>query len=103
MYKRQASLSLLEAAKQAGSSKGTIWRAIKSGRMSVTRLDDGGFAIDPAELFRAFQPVRPSKGLRDLLAEVRAKRDELRQDRDGWRGRRLLTAQRRPWWRTILG
>ena len=66
-----ASLSLREAAEQAGSSKSTIWRAIKSGRMSVTRLDDGGFAIDPAELFRVFQPERPSKGLRDLLAEVK--------------------------------
>ena len=100
-----ASLSLLEAAEQAGSSKGTIWRAIKSGRMSVTRLDDGGFAIDPAELFRVFQPERPSKGLRDLLAEVRANRDELRQDREEWRGRaeRLLTDQRRPWWRSIVG
>ena len=27
------------------------------------------------------------KGLRDLLAEVRANRDELRRDRDAWRGR----------------
>ena len=99
-----ASLSLREAAEQAGSSKGTIWRAIKSGRMSVTRLDDGGFAINPAELFRVFQPERPSKGLRDLLAEVKANRDE-RQDRDEWRGRaeRLLTDQRRPWWRRLVG
>jgi len=45
------------------------------------------------------------KGLRDLLAEVKANRDELRQDRDGWRGRaeRLLTDQRRPWWRRLVG
>jgi excisionase family DNA binding protein len=49
-----ASLSLREAAEQAGTSKSTIWRAIKSGKLSGTRTDDGGFAIDPAELFRAF-------------------------------------------------
>ena len=56
-------LSLREAAEQAGTSKSTIWRAIKSGRMSATRTDDGGFAIDPAELFRAFPPERPSERL----------------------------------------
>ena len=56
-----ASLSLREAAEQAGTSKSTIWRAIKSGRMSATRTDDGGFAIDPAELFRAFQPQQLSE------------------------------------------
>jgi excisionase family DNA binding protein len=142
--------SLREAAEQAGTSKSTIWRAIKSGRMSATRTDDGGLSIDPAELFRAFQPQRPSerptgqnatapasdaeravtpetadrnddlavklaaldaevKGLRDLLAEVRANRDELRQDRDDWRGRAeratlaLSGPERRSWWRRLAG
>ena len=51
------SLSLREAAEQAGTSKSTIWRAIRAGRLSATRTDDGGFAIDPAELFRAFPPA----------------------------------------------
>jgi excisionase family DNA binding protein len=54
-----ASLSLREAAEQAGTSKSTIWRAIKSGRLSAARTDDGGFAIDPAELCRVFQPQPP--------------------------------------------
>ena len=52
------SLSLREAAEAAGTSKSTIWRAVKSGRMSAARGGDGGFAIDPAELFRAFPPGR---------------------------------------------
>jgi excisionase family DNA binding protein len=55
------SLSLREAAEQAGTSKSTIWRAIKGGRLSATRTDDGGFAIDPAELFRAFPTERTSE------------------------------------------
>jgi Helix-turn-helix domain len=40
------------------------------------------------------------QGLRDLLAEVKASREELRQDRDDWRRRAelLLAHQRRPWW-----
>jgi len=45
------------------------------------------------------------KGLRDLLAEVKASRDELRGERDEWRGRadRLLQDLQRPWWRRLAG
>ena len=39
------SLSLREAAEQAGVGKSTIWRAVKPGRMSAARTDDSGFAI----------------------------------------------------------
>ena len=40
-----------------------------------------------------------------MLAEVKANRDELRQDRDEWRGRaeRLLTDQRKLWWKWLAG
>lgn len=51
-----ATLSLRDAAEQAGVSKSTIFRAIKAGRLSAPRTDDGGFAIDPAELFRVYPP-----------------------------------------------
>lgn len=49
-------LSLRDAATAAGTSKSTILRAIQSGRMSAPRTDDGGYAIDPAELFRVYPP-----------------------------------------------
>jgi len=49
-------LSLRQAAKEAGTSKSTILRAIQSGRLSAGRTDDGGYAIDPAELFRVYPP-----------------------------------------------
>jgi hypothetical protein len=49
-------LSMSEAAQQVGRSKTSIWRAIKAGRLSATRTDDGDYAIDPAELARAFRP-----------------------------------------------
>jgi len=54
---RNTSLTLGEAARLAGVSKATIHRQIKSGKLSATRLDDGSYAIDPAELHRvhAFQ------------------------------------------------
>jgi excisionase family DNA binding protein len=49
-------LSLREAAEQAGVSKSTVFRAITSGRMSAPRDDLGNFTIDPAELFRVYPP-----------------------------------------------
>jgi excisionase family DNA binding protein len=51
-----AGLSLREAAQQAGTSKSTILRAIQNGRLSAARTDDGGYSIDPAELFRVYPP-----------------------------------------------
>jgi excisionase family DNA binding protein len=51
-----AGLSLREAAQLAKTSKSTILRAIQSGRLSATRTDDGGYAIDPAELCRVYPP-----------------------------------------------
>lgn len=53
-----AGLTLSQAAKASGKSKSTLSRAIKVGRLSATRLDDGNFSIDPAELFRAY-PATP--------------------------------------------
>jgi hypothetical protein len=102
-----ASLSLRDAAKQAGVSKSTIWRAVKAGRISAARLDDGGFAVDTAELFRVFEPKRveprgmtqdaalnvtheaDDTALRLAVAETRiealhAMVEELRQARDSW-------------------
>lgn len=45
-----------QAAKEAGVSKTTINRAIKSGRLSAEKLDDGSYRINAAELFRVFPP-----------------------------------------------
>jgi hypothetical protein len=56
-----AFLSLGEAAERARTSKVDIWRAIREGRLSAQRTDDGGFAIDPAELFRVFETQRPEQ------------------------------------------
>lgn len=47
-------LSLRQAAHEAGTSKSTILRAIQSGRMSAARTEEGGYSIDPAELFRVY-------------------------------------------------
>ena len=46
------------AARATGLSKSTIHRAIKAGPVSAGRSDTGEYAIDPAELHRAFPPVQ---------------------------------------------
>jgi excisionase family DNA binding protein len=53
-------LTLGEASRVCGVPKSTVSRAIKSGRMSATRNDTGGYAIDPAELHRVY-PFRPAE------------------------------------------
>jgi FtsZ-binding cell division protein ZapB len=56
------SYTLREAAKAPGKSTMTIQRAIKSGRISAKKLEDGSYEIDPAELHRVFDPVSESHG-----------------------------------------
>lgn len=51
------SYTLGDAAKATGKSKTTLHRAIKSGKISATKADDGSYSIDPAELHRVFPPV----------------------------------------------
>lgn len=105
--------SLSETAKQTGQSKSTIWRAIKSGRISASRTDTGEFQIDPAELYRVYPPetieeratARAVKqdatpetanepallraeidSLRQMGELLRSQLEDVKQDRDAWRG-----------------
>ena len=48
-------LSLGQAAKATGLGKTTLTRAIKAGRLSATRREDGSYAIDPSELSRVYK------------------------------------------------
>ena len=65
--------SLGTAATATGKSKTTIHRAIKSGKLSAFRREDGTFEIDPAELHRVFEPVKDNvMGNTDLEQSVTA-------------------------------
>jgi excisionase family DNA binding protein len=46
------SYTLGEAAKAVGLSKPTLSRAIKNGKLSARKLNDGSYQIDPSELER---------------------------------------------------
>ena len=117
-------LSLSAAAKITGTSKSTLTRSIKAGRLSAERRPDGTYRIDPAELVRAYPP-RPATealehhatapGTPDLasrtaaleaeVAGLRALVEEVRNSRDQWQAQaaRLAIAgpERRSWlpWR----
>jgi hypothetical protein len=51
--------TLGQAAKAVGRTKATLQEAIKKGRISARKDDLGRYQIDPAELHRVYQPVRP--------------------------------------------
>jgi hypothetical protein len=101
-------LSLSEAAKTAGVSKSTIWRACKAGRVSFIRTDTGEFQIDAAELHRVF-PFHATgengkmnhhagvaqtetaaldariTALKEMAELMREQLGDVRKDRDAWR------------------
>lgn len=59
--------TLRTAAQHTGTSKSTILRAIKSGRLSATRLEDGSYEIDPAELERVYPAQRMKQRAMDAM------------------------------------
>jgi hypothetical protein len=58
-----ALLSLLEAAEQAETSRVDVWRAIQEGALPAQKTSDGGYAIDPTDLFRVFERKQPEPRL----------------------------------------
>ena len=53
-------LTMTQAAQQAGISRSTLYRAIRTGRISVVSLPTGKRGVDTSELIRVFGPLQPS-------------------------------------------
>ena len=49
--------SIGQAARATGKSKSVIHTAIKKGKISAMKNEDGSYSIDPAELHRVFPPA----------------------------------------------
>lgn len=108
------SYTLNDAAKATGKSKTTIHRAVKSGKISASKLENGAYSIDPSELHRVFPRVTQERQeerseaiqtehqgntlgtLRMQLESIEKERErerqqlqetivDLREDRDKWR------------------
>jgi hypothetical protein len=117
--------TLGDAARATGKSKPTIAKAIKTGRISAARAEDGSYQIDPAELHRVYPMASEGRGnslqqdtpaadgglqgeveLWRTLATERAEviRDlRVRLDAEAAERRQLIAIltdqRRRPWWR----
>jgi hypothetical protein len=106
-------VTLGQAAKGFNVSKSTLSKAIKAGKMGVVeKTEDGGYRLDPAEVQRFVDTMRPAsvdtkqplletpvsegsevltarfeaelRGLKDLLAAERDRREAAERDRDRW-------------------
>ena len=92
-------LTLGQAAKEAGVSKSTVSKALKSGKLSYVNKTSAGYEIDPSELFRVFpkkpqEPVAseqlvtpPETGAADRreIELLKEQLEDIRKDRDAWR------------------
>lgn len=122
-------MTLSEAAAWAGKGRPAILKALQKGTITGRKDEGGQWRIDPAELARVYGPGTTQDGsrvvpgstldiaqdiageiaakdrelalLREMLAEVRNERDDVRQDRNRWREQAerqtlLLTHQQQP-------
>lgn len=129
-----AQVNLTQGAKLAGVSRSTLNRHIKEGKLSKGIGPDGKPCVETSELQRVYNTLSHAETPRDVsviqhgtvleTAEIKALRieleatkerlDEMRQDRDEWKGQaRTLTAllsdqravqtpPKRRWW-SMLG
>jgi excisionase family DNA binding protein len=54
--RNMTALRLPDAARRVGLHRSSLFRAIRSGRLSATRTEGGDFLIDASELFRVYPP-----------------------------------------------
>ena len=126
-------LSASQAAKRVGKSIPTITRAIKSGKLSAEKASNGGYEIDPSELFRVWSAISNDTNatptmlgsetqyeinvlqheielLRERVSEKDGIIDDLKTDREEWRkqAQKVMglvedNSQRRSLWERLTG
>jgi hypothetical protein len=122
------SYTLAAAATATGLNKTSILRAIKSGKLSGTKDENGQWLVEPVELHRVYPATAEQRCTADAaqrdaapdaaviearavlaeqrLADLKAMLDELRTERDAWReqAQRLALPAPAPamtWWRWL--
>jgi hypothetical protein len=106
--------NLVSASAATGVNRSTVLRAIKGGRLSAQRDEQGAWTIEPVELFRVFPPLPAAAPppaaqqvdgqvaqLNNMIALLQKVADDARLERDHWREafqamQRLLPAPTQP-------
>ena len=111
--------TLAQAAQVTGKNRSTLLRAIKSGKLSAHKQDDGSYLIDPSELFRVYdaqgtpmqmhQPAQdmhkqmqqPAQGelidaLREQIELLKDQVDREREQADHWRNQATMLLTHQP-------
>jgi hypothetical protein len=108
--------TLVQAARETGRDRSTLFRAIKKGKLSGEKQEDGSYLIDSSELFRVYPEKQLDSAktqgaqaelhqsaqgalvdaLREQIELLRDQLDRERQQADHWRQQAtmLLTDQR---------
>lgn len=63
-------MTLNEAAKSCRKAKGTVLKAIKEGRLSAPKDENGRYEIDPSELHRVFPLTTTDQSEKPLLTPM---------------------------------
>jgi hypothetical protein len=87
--------TLQEASEATGLNRSTIFRAIRAGKISAARNEQGTWQIEPAELHRIYPPraapdVSTAQTHHDAMADkmvqlLERQLEDMRQERDHWR------------------
>src|SRR6476619_2672730 len=78
-------ISLGQAARQLKISKGTLSKAISSGKLSATRNTDSSWSIDPSELQRYWDAHGHRFSRSETVELLKLANASLENDRDEWR------------------
>ena len=108
-----AVLMLRKVAEETGTGESTI--AIESGRVSAELTEDGGASNASLRQLPAPERIATSdlaaklaaadaaiSNIQQFLDDRRRTLDDLKRDRDEWRGRAERLTER-PWWRRLAG
>jgi predicted site-specific integrase-resolvase len=106
--------TLGEAARHCGIAKETISKAIRFGKLSATRREDGSWSIDNAELAQYLDVEMEAQHRAELaeqrLADLQTMLDDMAAQRDAWQHQAQATQRllaeataRRPWWKRLAG
>src|SRR3546814_14773651 len=85
-------ITLRDASEKVGVTRQTLMKAIKTGRVSAEKSDNGEWRIEPVALFRVWppvngvqQPLQPNitdSDTTDLQAETRLSREQVAEMRE---------------------